>query len=390
MAEIVAYFQTPSGGPLVGPAGPDIPEVLIVRSPADTVAQASVDMVELVNAPGWYRFAFATVDGEEYVFTADGDPAVTGQVSPTSRFIRGAISGTTVERVEVDVPAILADTTACGYGGAVWINTRGGGAPGAVVGVNGTEGNPVDNEADALTLAAALGVRRFKITGDLEVTQDYDGWTFHGSDNDGGIRFEGFDFTRCVFTLLECRGVMGSSALSRNFFVECSLLLVTDLYAMCRQCQLFMVGILDGQATFFDDCRPFNKNGFALDLGNVTIASTAAYFFSWSGSGLSFSNLTVAGATVQVFMDQGDVVLEASMTDGDIMVGGTGTLDDQSTGSTVVDSTGFVQASRLTDLHRYRALGAGDTRVDTPSSIAAGGITQSVDVAGPVITTTRT
>lgn len=109
MAEIVAYIEA-SGVPLTGPAGADIPEVVIVRTPANTVAQVSVDMVELTNAPGWYQFTFATVDGEEYVWIVDGDPVGGNGLAATERYKRGAISGTTVERSEVDVPAILADT----------------------------------------------------------------------------------------------------------------------------------------------------------------------------------------------------------------------------------------------------------------------------------------
>jgi len=93
---------------LVGPAGANIPEIRIVRTPANTVAQAPIDMTEMTNAPGWYTFTFPAVDGEEYVWIADGDPAAIGQVLATSRFVPGVISGTTVERIEVDIPAIPA------------------------------------------------------------------------------------------------------------------------------------------------------------------------------------------------------------------------------------------------------------------------------------------
>ena len=110
MVEIAAYFQTASGDPLVGPTGVDIPEVIVVRTPGNTIEQAFIDMTEMINASGWYTFTFPTVDGEEYVWIADGDPAVSGQVPATARFDRGVISGTTVERSEVDVPAILVDT----------------------------------------------------------------------------------------------------------------------------------------------------------------------------------------------------------------------------------------------------------------------------------------
>jgi hypothetical protein len=61
---------------------------------------------------GLYSFTFATVDGLEYAAICDGDPIVAGQTFLGARYRDGAISGTTTERVEVDVPAILADTAA--------------------------------------------------------------------------------------------------------------------------------------------------------------------------------------------------------------------------------------------------------------------------------------
>ena len=109
MAVLSAYFQTDTGAPLVSPA--TTPTILVVRSD-NTVDQAATAMTELANAPGWYVFTFATVDAREYVFTCDGDPIAAGQVPATGRYVTGVVSGTVVERVEVDVPAILVDTDA--------------------------------------------------------------------------------------------------------------------------------------------------------------------------------------------------------------------------------------------------------------------------------------
>lgn len=108
MAELLAFF-TNNGVPVTGPAGNDIPEI-IVRQVDGTLEQAATDMTEI--GEGWYRFTFATADGVEYVWRADGDPDTTGQTTAVERYVRGAISGTTVARSETDVPAILADTAA--------------------------------------------------------------------------------------------------------------------------------------------------------------------------------------------------------------------------------------------------------------------------------------
>lgn len=109
MSELIAFI-TNNGVPVTGPSGVDIPEIQIRNASTGGIAQASVDMTEVGD--GFYRFTFAPADGVEYAFRVDGDPDVSGQTTQGERFISGVISGTTVARSEVDVPAILVDTDA--------------------------------------------------------------------------------------------------------------------------------------------------------------------------------------------------------------------------------------------------------------------------------------
>ena len=76
-----------------------------------------------------------------------------------------------------------ADAILALYDGRVWINVSDGVA-GAVFGVNGTRGNPVDNLAHARTLADAFGSKHYMIDasafGPLVVNTDHLLWTFEG------------------------------------------------------------------------------------------------------------------------------------------------------------------------------------------------------------------
>ncbi len=110
MAELTVFVTNAAGAPLTGLTNPNIPTVLAVRSPANTVAVGPVDTTELTLAPGWYQYTFATVDGVEYVVTIDTDPSNIGQVPATQRYRAFVISGEQTARIEVDIPAILVDT----------------------------------------------------------------------------------------------------------------------------------------------------------------------------------------------------------------------------------------------------------------------------------------
>lgn len=104
MATLFAFIVASSGAPLTGLAPTfDYWDKASPGAPAAT----GVALTELVGGIGGGYFAdVATTDGLEYLAIVDGG------VTASPRYQRVAFSGTTDERIEVDVVDILADTAA--------------------------------------------------------------------------------------------------------------------------------------------------------------------------------------------------------------------------------------------------------------------------------------
>lgn len=100
MATIVASF-TSLGVPATGLAA-----TIRVRR-TDTGALVVTDAAMTEQGDGAYAFSFAPTDGLDYSIRADG----TATLPASERYAFGALSGATEARLEVDIPAVLVDTS---------------------------------------------------------------------------------------------------------------------------------------------------------------------------------------------------------------------------------------------------------------------------------------
>jgi hypothetical protein len=118
------------------------------------------------------------------------------------------------------------------YEGGVWIDTNAG-TDGTILGTNGTPANPVKTYADALVLAANLGVKRFYLRPDstIELTQSHANWRFIGK---GLINLSGEAIDDAVFE--DCEEISGIGTGDDATFINCQI----------RTCTL--------GAAYFSDC----------------------------------------------------------------------------------------------------------------------------------------
>jgi hypothetical protein len=132
------------------------------------------------------------------------------------------------------------------YEGGVWIDTNAGTA-GTVLGLNGTPANPVSNYADALVIAANLGVKRFYLRPDssIQLTQSHAYWRFIGK---GLIDLNGQAIDDAIFE--DSEQISGASTGSDATFIQCQI----------RTCTL--------GAAYFDRC------GFD---GKLTLVASSNY-----------------------------------------------------------------------------------------------------------------
>lgn len=241
MAELTA-FVTAGAVPLVAPVDP--PEVEVVRADTQVVVQAFAPMVDQGN--GMWTFAFAIPDPlVAYSFLVDADPLVTGQVSVSERFQGGSLPG--------DADASIIDVL---YMNGVWIDTVGGGAPGVILGTNGTERNPSSNITDATAIAAALGIRRFKLRGPVTLLADFPRAIWTAVAGGGTIDPGGFDVGGGIFVDVGLTGNIGTGT-GAIFGFQTSLLGPTSGF----------VGVL---------VRPGLTGTITLGAGITTIAQGAS------------------------------------------------------------------------------------------------------------------
>lgn len=118
MAQIYARILN-GNAPLTSPG--TLPTITIFRSSDDTAVVSASSMVEV--GQGLYRFEFASVDGLEYGYVIDADPAGAGQVEAHQRHAKwGVVSGTTDARIETDIPALPAAVWAVDLRGFVGVD----------------------------------------------------------------------------------------------------------------------------------------------------------------------------------------------------------------------------------------------------------------------------
>lgn len=102
MTLIVAHF-TASGVPLVGPAV--LPTIRIRRADTGALVVTDDPMTELGD--GAFSFTYATDPTLDYSIRADGDPTGANNLEPAERFVFGAVSGVSVQSIDVEIPEIL-------------------------------------------------------------------------------------------------------------------------------------------------------------------------------------------------------------------------------------------------------------------------------------------
>ncbi|KKK99243.1 hypothetical protein LCGC14_2634690, partial [marine sediment metagenome] len=214
---------------------------------------------------------------------------------------------------------------------AIFVNVAAGSA-GAVPGVNGTPANPVNNAADARTLADLFGRRKYKLDGGsgLSITVDHKGWTFEADSLMTPISFLA---TANIDGSVIRGGQVGDLGEAPLLGVTLEDCIITNTsfsdIVIAKRC--IVVGVLTFRAVKFSllallDCV-FGDAGLgapgidANDTGGAVLAS-----------GLMGEMLLRNASTVTdyiFFLNGGKVLFEATASGGTARVSGIGTYDNQ-------------------------------------------------------------
>ena len=208
----------------------------------------------------------------------------------------------------------------------------------------GTRAFPVNNLADALSIAETRGLAAIQLLSDsIFGSEDFSsGYTFIG-DNPNILLtlLSGVNITNCQFLTMTVQGVLDGA----NTLRECAIININLFNGFIFQCGLSGTIILSGaaDAVILQSFSLVAGGGPGqypcIDLGGTHI--TPLTVRDWQG-GLCIKNVNdvTANAGVSIDMSSGRVIFESNVTAGTYTVRGIAQVTDESTGTaTIIDHT---------------------------------------------------
>lgn len=228
------------------------------------------------------------------------------------------------------------------FQGKVWLDVVGG-TPGTAYPA-GTPVQPVDNLADALTIAAARGFDTITLLSALTVTagQNLDEMTL-ASANWLSVTVEpGASLVNTVFERVSLYGTMGGFW---NVLIDCWAYDLTNFCGWLRggsfeRIVLAPYTVESAGQSFFDTVLPMYPNTpSVLAMNTDTVVS-----FTAATDVFQIEDLT-DGCIVDFAILGGRIILASSCTGGEVIAAGIGTVENNSTGLVDIDTTALVSAS---------------------------------------------
>lgn len=233
------------------------------------------------------------------------------------------------------------------YNGAIWIDTVNGTA-GTTDFENGTDHNPVNNIADANTLAASIGLSRFNVAPGSSITfaaaqqnQEFSGtsWT---------LALGGQDIANTTIMGAEVSGVgVGTGS---QHFISCSMGAVTlpdDTHVQI--CDIIGTQTLPAGDIFYDRCHSgvLGTGSPQFDFGAVPL-NTDLHIRNYSG-GVDLRNMGQAGTDDAEIEGRGNVTVNVNCIGGTIEIRGNFNLTDNGS-ATITDLARYDSGSLVDDI----------------------------------------
>jgi hypothetical protein len=260
------------------------------------------------------------------------DPAGSDVNAPTL----GSYNVTVSERVSNLTDSVLLnspDIQYNSYNGAVTVDLLSANA--GTEYPTGTPRAPVNNFADALTIANDRGFTTFFVIGNaaLDAGLDFSGKVFFG-ENEAKSLFTiplGATVTACEFREATIQGVLDGN----SQIVACKILNLDYVDGFVHQCVLAGTVKLLGDAHLLD-CWS-GVPGVATPVIDFNGSSSALALRNYNG-GIRLINKTGA-ESVSIDLNSGQIILDSTVTAGTIVCRGVGKLTNNAVGATVVDET---------------------------------------------------
>jgi len=210
----------------------------------------------------------------------------------------------------------------------------------------GTPQAPVNNLSDALDIATEKGFSTFFILGDITIGSglDFTQMTFIGESIDKSEFTVDADanVTECEFYEAKLQGVLDGQCKVK----ECEILNVNYISGVVELCILSGEIVLGGGASaYFLDCWAGTLLGVppSIDMGGSGQTLVMQNFNGY----ISWKNKSGASDQANASLNAGWIILDSTITAGSITIIGTGTVENNSTGTAVVNTDHLVNPENV-------------------------------------------
>ena len=297
----------------------------IHTSPVNVGGAVLARVVEIVND---YTITFE--DGQYAVNIVGGNSNIGDVVNVNQVSVRSANSAGLTFSKEIQDQS---------YSGArIWINTLTGSS--GVVYPFGTPGNPVSGYPDAFSIADTRSLaKRFHLTGSIssQPADDFSSTDWLGlsknlavMDIDGGTSILNSKFEEVSIT-----GELNESHVIENSIVYDAINFLGDVFGSGLRGTITLPSGASTKTYTFSNCYGMNESGSAPVLDCNSSSDLNIQFRNYSGA-LTVTNYTEPSNNMTFDMSSGDLIIDSSCTAGVIVVRGSGTVTNNSSGVTVV------------------------------------------------------
>ena len=323
-------------------------------------------------------------EGNKFLFRADvPDAAFASGADEVIVSLYDDISGVKAQRIfKLKLPVMDL------YNGRIWVDTNNG-ASGTQPGINGTANNPVNNIADALTLSAALGVKRlhFAQRSSVSIPTNLSKYAIEGIDYI--LDLNGVKLDSCVI-----RGAWVSGLATTDddevTFIDCVMGICSLPPSRLFNCKLTGVITMPGASGYyiFDKCANFLYSGtnavLQYDGANVQVLVTG-----YEGT-LEIQDMGVfAGNTLEI-TGNGTFIEGAGCVSGSPSITGDWKLSNITNLTPSADTNSGVNVTRINDsltsgynAHlKLKSLDVQNTNGNAITAKSTGGNGHGLDLAG--------
>ena len=197
---------------------------------------------------------------------------------------------------------------------------------------NGTLEQPVNNIADAYAIAVSVGVRAFKVRGEITLDRDYMDWDFIGNAVSNSIvNLDGYNISNSDFKELTVDGIIGGTQIS---FYSCFIKNVSNMSGILNACAVEGPLGLGGIGSTVGGAN----NYVAAQILTIDAVGPARVLSMSFGGPIKLINMS-SGAVITLGMSYGSVEIDSSCVDGFVFISGIcDVIDNSGPGCTVINN----------------------------------------------------